>query len=235
MKRTLTLIAFLVCAVAVSVAQNTMETVVTVTGSILNEQSFMPVECSYSVYGPDGKKMGQTRKASVNEGYLVTGLRSGETYTFKIEDPRYFKREFSVSVPKTSKYQELSKDLVVIPLEAGKKITMRTAPFNFRKTEVREAVQPNVAELAKTLVSNPSVSVELICYPDEVVAIADAQKMSQARGNNLKAALVKAGVSASRISIKVADGTDPLNPPPIKKAAKGKRYVGSVYLVVTRV
>ncbi len=42
-------------------------------------------------------------------------------------------------------------------------------------------------------------------------------------------------VDVTSITTRTVNTTDPLNPPPIRKAAKGKRYVGPVYLVVTKV
>ena len=112
---------------------------------------------------------------------------------------------------------------------------IKFVPFDLRKDDLKAGTEDDMRELARTLTLNPNVSVEVLCYPDEELAPTQAAAISVARGNALKEYLENAGVNSSRINVKVANSTDPINPPPIKKGAKGKRYVGSAYLVITKV
>jgi len=212
----------------------TIGTVVTLTGFMLNGNTLTPVEANYALY-ENGKKVGQSHKSNANDGFLVTGLKPGGEYMLKIEDPRYFRQEFPITLPKTAKYAEISKDFIVRPMEAGRKISVVPPPFDLRKNVVKSGVEEDIKGLAQMLSSNPSVNVELVCYPDEDGTAATASSMSTARGNALKAAFEANGVQGSRITVKTVNTVDPINPPPLKKGAKGKRYVGSVYIVVTKV
>jgi outer membrane protein OmpA-like peptidoglycan-associated protein len=216
-------------------AQSAIGTVATLTGFVLDAATLLPVESNYAVYDESGKKIGQSRRASAADGFLVTGLQPGATYTLRVEDPRYFKQEFSVTVPKSNKYSEISKDLIVRKLEAGRRILVNPSPFDLRKTDIREGMEEDLRDLAKTLSMNPSVKLEIVCYPDEDVTASKAASISEERGKALKAFLEQAGVNASRITVKTVQTTDPINPPPLKKGAKGKRYTGSVYLQVSGV
>lgn len=236
MKHTLKIIAVLGLAVAMSTgafAQSAIGTVVTLSGYILNGNTLAPVESNYSLYDVNNKKVGQSNRSNAIDGYLVTGLHPGESYTIKIEDPRYFKQEFKVEIPKTSKYVEISKDFIARPLESGRSIAIQPVPFDVKKSTVKVGMESDINDMARMLIMNPSVNVEVVCYPDDEAS--GASTMSLTRGNNLKAALVKAGVSSDRVSVRAAPSVDPINPPPLRKSAKGKRYVGPVYLVVTKV
>jgi outer membrane protein OmpA-like peptidoglycan-associated protein len=215
-------------------SQSAIGTVVTVTGYVLNVNTLAPVEAAYSVYDGQGKKVGQSHRASEKDGFLITGLQPGQMYKIRIEDPRYFKQEFAINLPAASKYTEISKDLVVRPLEVGRRLMLVPAPFDLKKDEIKTGTEEDMAELAKTLMMNPNVHIELVCYPDEQVSDSQASAVSMARGTSLKTFLEHQGVNGSRITVKQVKGTDPINPPPLKKGAKGKRYVGSVYLVVTK-
>jgi hypothetical protein len=62
-----------------------------------------------------------------------------------------------------------------------------------------------------------------------------ARRISTERGSALRAFFERSGVSGSRISVASAAGADPIDPPPIRKGPKGKRYVGPVYIVITGV
>lgn len=216
-------------------AQSAIGTVATLTGFVLDATTLLPVESNYAVYDETGKKIGQSRRASATDGFLVTGLQPGSSYTLRVEDPRYFKQEFTVAVPKSNKYAEISKDLIVRKLESGRKILVSPSPFDLRKTDIREGMEEDLRDLAKTLSMNPSVKLEIICYPDEDLTASKAASISEERGKALKAFLENAGVNASRITVKTVQTTDPINPPPLKKGAKGKRYTGSVYLQVSGV
>jgi outer membrane protein OmpA-like peptidoglycan-associated protein len=216
-------------------AQSAIETVVTLTGSMLNATSLTPVEANYSVLDASGKKLGPARRSNAIDGYLVTGLRPGESYTIRIEDPRYFRQDYAIQIPKTSKYVEISKDFTVKPMEAGRSIAIAPAPFDLKKTALKVGSDEILGDMSKMLVMNPSVSVELVCYPDLEGSAADISKLTADRAAALKAYLMKNGVSEQRIKVRQVSTTDPINPPPIRKGAKGKRYVGPVYLVVTKV
>jgi outer membrane protein OmpA-like peptidoglycan-associated protein len=229
------LVITVIASVTISFAQSAIGTVVTISGYILNANTLTAVEANYGIYEVGGRKVGQSNKSNERDGYLVTGLKPGEQYTLRVEDPRYFKQEYRIDVPKAGKYLELSKDIVVRPLETGRTINVSPVPFDLKKTSIKQASEGEVEQLAQMLVMNPGVNIEIICYPDEEGTTEANQKVSMDRAQSLRAALVKAGVNSNRVTLKSAETTDPLNPPPLRKGAKGKRYVGPVYLTITKV
>jgi len=234
-KITLSIMALAAAGAVQMSAQSAIGTVVTLTGQMLNANTLAPVEANYALYDAAGKKVGQSNRSNPNDGYLVTGLKPGESYSIHIEDPRFFIQEFKVDVPKTSKYAEISKDFVVRPMEVGKKLAVVPIPFDLKKTTIKVGTEDELDELAHMLVKNQGVNVEVLCYPDEEGTSESIGKLSAERSATIKAYLQKGGVNPQRITTRTANTTDPLNPPPIRKAAKGKRYVGPVYLVVTKV
>ncbi|MDZ4744825.1 MAG: hypothetical protein SGJ05_02350 [bacterium] len=232
--KTSVVLLFVLAAAVATYAQSAIGTVVTLSGYILNGNTLSPVESGYSLYDATGKKVGQSNRSNANDGYLVTGLKPGQTYTIKIEDPRYFKQEFKVDIPTTSKYVEISKDFIARPMESGRSIVVQPIPFDLKKTDLKDGTESDINDMARMLIMNPSVNIEVVCYPDEEVE-GTTSRISLDRGNALKAAFVKSGVSGERISVRAAPSVDPINPPPMRKGAKGKRYVGTVYLVITKV
>jgi outer membrane protein OmpA-like peptidoglycan-associated protein len=238
MKTRIATIAIALLCVAGTVqlsAQSAICTVITLTGQMLNANTLTAVECSYGLYDATGKKVGQTNRSSASDGYLVTGLRPGESYTIRIEDPRYFKQEYKIDLPKTSKYAEISKDFTVKPMEAGRSLTLAPNPFDVKKSTLKVGAEEVLDDIAKLLIMNPSVSVDIVCYPDADGSADQIQKVSTDRGGAIKAYFMKIGIGAQRVTVRPVSSTDPINPPPIKKGAKGKRYVGAVYVVVTKV
>ena len=88
-------------------------------------------------------------------------------------------------------------------------------------------------ETGHTVAITPNV--EFVCYPDAEGSADVIQKISAGRAESLKKFVVAKGVSAGRVSVRAVSSTDPIDPPPIRKAAKGKRYVGPVYMVITKI
>ena len=60
-------------------------------------------------------------------------------------------------------------------------------------------------------------------------------KLTKERSSLLKDFFVKGGVSDDRIVTLSSADVDPLNPIPIRKGAKGKRYVGTTYIIITKI
>ena len=203
--------------------------VVSVTGTVLKANDRNPASVNITFYDSNNKRVGSSRSNAKDGYYLVTGLKPGETYKVKIEHPDFFQEEVTVSTPRTSKYSELSRDFLVKPL------SLPVTPFELNKSKLRVGSEEFLAETVEALLMNPSVKVQISSYPDEMESKEANIKLTRERCETLKAFFVAKGVSADRISIVPSENADPINPPPMKKAAKGKRYIGSTYIVVTKI
>ncbi|HRE57494.1 MAG TPA: OmpA family protein [Candidatus Kapabacteria bacterium] len=209
--------------------------VVSVTGTVLKANDRNPASVNITFYDSNNKRVGSSRSNAKDGYYLVTGLKPGETYKVKIEHPDFFQEEVTVSTPRTSKYSELSRDFLVKPLISGIRLPLPVTPFELNKSKLRVGSEEFLAETVEALLMNPSVKVQISSYPDEMESKEANIKLTRERCETLKAFFVAKGVSADRISIVPSENADPINPPPMKKAAKGKRYIGSTYIVVTKI
>ena len=233
--KTMFIVALVVGSSIVVSAQSALGSVVTLAGYFLSGQSLTPAEVNYSLIDNQGKKIGQSSKSNPTEGYLQTGLKPGESYIIRVEDPRYFRQEFRVDVPATGKYLEISKDFVVRAMETGHTVAITPSPFDLKKAVLKTGAEDDLSEFVKILIMNPATNVEFVCYPDAEGSADVIQKISAGRAESLKKFVVAKGVSAGRVSVRAVSSTDPIDPPPIRKAAKGKRYVGPVYMVITKI
>lgn len=209
--------------------------VVSVTGTVLKATDRNPASVNLTFYDSNNKRVGSSRSNSKDGYYLVTGLKPGETYKVKIEHPDFFQEEVTVSTPRTSKYSELSRDFLVKPLVNGVRLPLPVSPFELNKSKLRVGSEEFLAETVEALIMNPSVKVQISSFPDEMENKDVNLKLTRERCETLKAFFVSKGVASDRIAIVPSENVDPINPPPMKKAAKGKRYIGSTYIVVTKI
>jgi outer membrane protein OmpA-like peptidoglycan-associated protein len=82
--------------------------------------------------------------------------------------------------------------------------------------------------------SNPGTVFEIQCFPDVETTQQSALEFTENRAKTLKNLFVSNGIAAERISVKGSGGIDPENPIPQGRAAKGRRYVGSTYLIIVQ-
>lgn len=234
MKKTLYIMfaVAIVFAINCGSAQAQFGTVVSLTGSIMNEVSLKPVSIRYEVFDENGKKIYIGQSNSKDGYYFITGLQPGKTYTMKINDPKYFKENYTIEIPQTKKYAEFSKDYLVKPLERDFAIPIKVPPFELNKSKLRVGADYFLEKYVQSFKDNPRVKFTIECYPDNMEDKDVNAKLTDERCGALKDYFIKNGIDAERIKTEGHVATDPDNPPPTRSRAKGKRYIGPGYLVI---
>ncbi|MCX7736391.1 MAG: OmpA family protein [Candidatus Kapabacteria bacterium] len=209
-------------------------TVVALTGSVLNSVTREPVTAYLIVLDENGKRINATRSNSAENGYYyITSLKPGQKYYITISQPNYFKEKFEIEIANTDKYTEISKDFLITPIQKGIDLPLTISPFELNKSKLRFGSEYLLTDIISTLQNNPEIKVDIICFPDNNNDKNENQKLTEERAKSLRTFLIEKGISESRINIKSNSSTDPKNPPPVEKRAKGKRYIGSTYIRVS--
>ncbi len=209
--------------------------VITITGYVYDEVSFEPLNNVLILVQPQRATLKEwTSKTHSGGYYLITGLKPGERYTLRLRKAGYFETEYELRLPQTEKYTELSRDFLMKPLREGIRIPLTVSPFPYKKAKFKFGAEEILDDLVRLLKINPSVHVRLEIYPDTETDTTFNRTLTEARAQLLKDYLVQNGIAADRIETLASPTPDPLNPPPVKKRAKGKFYIGPVYLVITK-
>ncbi|ROL56889.1 hypothetical protein D9V86_12560 [Bacteroidetes/Chlorobi group bacterium ChocPot_Mid] len=226
------ILGFLIVLNSYSDAQ--LKTVVSVTGSVFNANTKDPIRINYQLQDNTGKviRRGKTN-ASQNGYYFITGLKPGENYKLVFEgDENYFTAEFPINIPNTEQYQEYSKDYQIVPKYKGVELAQKVPVFEPNKTKLRGGADFFLDDFMKTLQENKNIKFKIVAYADNNGDEVINEALSKARCKALYDYFVSKGISQDRISTEPKNSTDPKNPPPKEKRAKGKRYIGSVYYVI---
>lgn len=232
MKRNIIILVFLIAFVGTAEAQF-VQTVVSLTGNVFNKVNKDPETVALLVL-KDGKRVTATRSnASENGFYYLTGLKSGETYELQLKKKGFMNKSMTLEIPKTDKYAEISRDFLISPKEIGTKIPLEVPPFEYNKSKIRFGADIFLEDLKNTLELNPEVKIEILCYADNNSNKQENTTLTKERAESIKAYFVSEGITPDRITINGVPSTDPDNPPPIRKLAKGKRYIGTSYLKIT--
>jgi outer membrane protein OmpA-like peptidoglycan-associated protein len=163
-----------------------INTVVSLTGSVFNQTTKQP-ETTALLVMKDGKRITAARsRASDNGYYYITGLKAGESYDIQLQKKGFMKQVFSIDVPNTDKYTEISKDFLIMPMEVGIKLPISVPPFEYNKSKLRVGSELFLEDLQETLKLNPEVQVQIVCYPDNNKDGVANQKLTEKRAESLK-------------------------------------------------
>ena len=213
-----------------SVSAQFTQTVVSVTGIVKSGIDDKNLSASIVVTDMNGKIVTKTR---ANGKYFITGLKPGEIYELTIDAKGYFKYSYELQVPNTDKYSELSRDFALKPMAIGAKIPLSVIPFDLRHANLRPGAEIFLNDFVKIMRSNPRATFSIEVYPEDKNK-ADNIQFTQKRAEELKNFFIENRVK-SQIEVVPKNTIDPNNPPPTGKQAKGKRYKGSIYLVVNNI
>jgi hypothetical protein len=209
-------------------------TVVALTGNVFDAVTKEPQTVIITINDENGERVNATRSnAGENGYYYLTGLKPGKKYTIILKKQKYFLEKFDIEIAASDKYEEISKDFLIKPLFEGAKIPVPVPPFELNKSKLRFGADDLLIEMANTLKNNEKVKVSIECYPDGAGNAKENQQLTEERCNSLKEYFVSYGIESGRIKLVPSGKTDPNNPPPTKMRAKGKRYIGPTYIVVT--
>ena len=228
-------------ALALHAEENSIKSV-TLTGSIINDACASMNNChgfvstDYKAYDESGNLVGQGRSDENEWGtYKVEGIVPGKEYKFVITDTAYLYREYFVKIPKTEKYDSYSRDFLVVPKKSGLELLVHVPPFELRKTKLRVGAGQILEEFERLIILNPSLKIEISCFSDDDSDEEYNFELTYGRCLALKDYLISKGIDESRLKVMPVPETDPAIPPPGRKNAKGKRYIGSTYLIIREI
>jgi len=226
------IISFATFSIAFAQGDAMIKTTVALTGNVFNHVTKLPETVKIKVTDQAGERVAITRStASDNGSYYITGLKPGKTYNVAINKRDFMKEVFVLTVPNTNKYLELSHDFMIKPLEKGVQIKISVPPFEINKSKLRVGSDYFLEEIKDALLENENVNFTIVCFPDKDKN-SNNSKLTKDRASSLKKYFIANGLSASRIKIQGSAKTDPKDPPPTKRASKGKRYIGTSYIQI---
>ena len=223
------IVFFLSLFISINLNAQFSKAVVSVRGVTISDVDQTPVQGSIKVFDLETHKI--VVRAKSTGKYFVTGLKPGKSYEFAVSGKGYFYQSFVVNIPNTDKYAEFSKDFALKPMAPGAKIPLKIIPFDLHKTKLRAGSDYVLEDIVNIMKGNRRTTFEIVVFPENDQDPSEAKRISEERANAILTYLQENKVR-SEISVILQSQCDPENPKPTKKRAKGKRYKGSVYIVV---
>lgn len=170
------------------------------------------------------KKVGEARSAPRDGAYGIA-LPSDDLYGFRAEVNGYYPVSDQLDTRSINSYQEIERDLYLVPLQVNETIRLNNLFFDFAQSVLRSESIAELDRLAQLLQSKPTMIIELSGHTDDVGTAADNIVLSQERVNAVKEYLISKGVKPERMKAKGYGEKKPIAPNTTEESRQKNRRV----------
>jgi len=188
--------------------------VVLISGKVLNQKTNEPLDATIHYNGlTDGKNYGIARTNPSTGEYTIV-LPYGVNYDFSATAAGFIGISENLDLTGVGAYQEIKRDLYLVPIEVGATVRLNNIFFETAKSELKSESYSELNRVIEFLQQNPNVKIELSGHTDNVGNNDFNKSLSQKRADAVMAYLVSKGIDPSRLVAKgygmekpVADNT----------------------------
>ena len=182
-----------------------------VKGIVLDQSTKKPIEAEVVIEDLDKKLPAQNINfdPSVGEFKLVVNLE--KQYGLTAKKQGYQSASTVIDLSNEKKYQEITKEILLAPIEVGQKITLNALLFKQSLAELLPTSIPELERLKETMIQNPNLEILLEGHTDNQGDFDENLKLSKARVEEVKKYLTTNGIAQNRIQTKGLGSTQPVS------------------------
>lgn len=199
--------------------------VVLIQGRVLNSKTNKPLQAMIRFDDlSTGKEVGEARVDPKTGEYKIA-LPAGKNYGYHAAAPGFLSVNENLEVKNLKEYSELTKDLVLVPIEIGESIQLKNVFFVQSKAQLMTESYPELDRLVKIMKDNPTIEIELSGHTDNRGAANANLQLSEQRVEAVKQYLIEKGVAAKRITGRGYGGSRPIAPSDTEENRQRNRRV----------
>ncbi len=171
-----------------------------IVGKTLNAKTKKPIEAAILFDDlATQKEVGEANSHPEDGSYKIV-LPYGINYGLHASAKGFLSVNENMELQTVSTYQEIQKDLYLVPIEVGESISLNNVFFQQGKPVLKSESFPELDRLWQILTDNPKMEIELGGHTDNVGSHTLLVKLSLDRVETVKKYLADKGISAKRIS-----------------------------------
>jgi OmpA-OmpF porin, OOP family len=184
--------------------------VVMVTGNVYDAKTKKPLSADITYEQLNSGKVQGNARSNPSTGEYKIILPYGMNYGFHGKAQGYIAVNENLDLTDIKQYQEVHKDLYLIPIEVGQSVELKNVFFKQGTFQLMPESYPELDRLATILQDNPNMEIELGGHTDNQGDASKDLKLSQDRVKTVKDYLVNKGIDSKRITGKGYGGTKPI-------------------------
>ncbi len=201
------------------------KTVTLIAGNVLDAKTGKAVSAKI-VYQelPSGKELGQARSDKQTGEYKIV-LPGGKKYAFLAEAEGYVAVNQFIDLRDSYKYNEIARNIELVPLEKGQTVRMNNIFFETAKYELLEDSYVELNRVVELLNQNPKLHILIEGHTDNVGDNSSNKILSGNRANAVFEYLTNRGIDKSRLKVKGYGESKPISDNSTEEGRKQNRRV----------
>ena len=201
------------------------QAVILVRGKVLHAQTRAPLAATIHFENlKTGTEVGEARTDPRTGAFQII-MPFGLNYGLKAKAEGYYAIHENLELLQASAYQEIERDLQMVPIEIGATVKLNNVFFEPGSANLRPESNPELFNLISFLKDNPGISIELDGHTDNLGDEATMLKLSLDRVTSVENYLVEKGVDTKRIEGKGFGASQPVAPSDSEENRKLNRRV----------
>jgi outer membrane protein OmpA-like peptidoglycan-associated protein len=156
-----------------------------------------------------GQELGIARTDPSDGSYKIA-LVTGDEYGFLANATGYYPVSENLNLKELKAYQEIKRDLYLVPLEVNQAIRLNNLFFDFAKADLKTQSFSELNRLADFMKVHPGMTIELGGHTDNVGDDQSNLKLSEERTRSVRSFLIQKGVDEKRLLSKGYGETKPV-------------------------
>jgi outer membrane protein OmpA-like peptidoglycan-associated protein len=175
------------------------EPVVLVSGTVKDSKTGAPLGAQVRYTDIlSGEELGIASSDPKDGAYKIV-LPLGTQYAFRAMKQGYYPVSENLDVRELNAYKEITRDLVLSPLEVGSTIRINNIFFEFNSADLKEESFEELKYLVRVLNDNPELTIELGGHTDSKGSDEYNLNLSGDRAASVKSYLESQGISSDRL------------------------------------
>lgn len=176
--------------------------VVLISGRVLNKKNNKPLEATIQYETlPNGRIIGIARSNPLNGEYRIV-LPGGFKYGFLAKADSFMSINENIDIRNDLRYQEVSKDLYLVPIEVGESIRLNNIFFEYNDYKLLPDSYSELNRLVKLMKDNPTLVVEISGHTDSIGSSYYNINLSLKRAQEVASYLIANGIDKNRLLIR---------------------------------
>jgi outer membrane protein OmpA-like peptidoglycan-associated protein len=200
---------------------------VIVSGTVTSAKDHKPIGAWVLVEDLNTGDLIATNKSNSATGKYLAVLPTGKTYSVSANKDGFFFYSQKFEVPAGTKYQEITKDVELKPIEKGSKVTLNNVFFETGKAALSPDSKLELQKVIDLLRTNKTMVIEVGGHTDNVGRAESNMKLSHDRAFAVRQHLIGGGIPDNRVQAKGYGQTSPVasNDTPEGRAANRRTEI----------
>ncbi|WMJ74778.1 OmpA family protein [Cytophagaceae bacterium ABcell3] len=168
-------------------------------GKVFSEETAKPVGADITVTDNETNEVVNQFNANSHTGKYTVIVPPGKNYGVSIEAAGYLHFSENIFIPEKEDYHELVKDFYLEPISEGSRIVLKNVFFDSDKYVLKNSSHAELDRIAKLLINEPDVFVEIAGHTDNIGNEAYNQELSEKRAASVVDYLVSKGIEKHRM------------------------------------